>query len=206
MAKVVGCNERGMESDTVHPALCLIYVPLTYQRINNPDVHIQFHIHRSKAIFDWIFHTTTPDGSTANYELYYLSCNNIGLADDAVEARRVHEARGESNVKTKLAPKYPTLEGVWTFLTTHHDFYSASKLAKRGAGGGNDVGKDSLLKLSYGKSDSSRLKQSVIQFREGRVLISLDIVAATALLFLVVGIFVAVTKSSRGSHPSLKAN
>jgi hypothetical protein len=98
--------------------------------------------------------------------MYYLSCDNVGLTNDAIEARRAHEARGERNVLDNLSRTYVTLRDVWKFLVTEHDFYSASGLVRR-ANATNaknttisdediDVMSSSMaLKLSYGKSDAT---------------------------------------------------
>lgn len=133
----------------------------------------EFHIHRSKAIFDWVFSTTREgnDSSTANYELFYLSCNNVGLSDEAVEARRSHERRGEKNVVENLATKYTTLSGVLEFLTTSHDFYTANKLVKKSLDTG-EKRSGNLLKQSYGQmSGSSGAK--FVELKEGRIVFSL---------------------------------
>lgn len=116
----------------------------------------EFHMARSKAIFDWIFHaedklatSNTMDG----YELYYLSCENIGLSELALEVRREHEARGEKNVHSKLSKRYPSLKNIFEFLTHHHDFFTADKLVERARGEARDADsndRSSALKLSYG--------------------------------------------------------
>lgn len=81
----------------------------------------EFHVDRAEAIFQWIF----GDG----YQLYFLACSNDGLSEEAVAARREHEARGAKNVRENLSIEYTTLREVWSFLTSAHDFYNASKLA-----------------------------------------------------------------------------
>ena len=120
----------------------------------------EFHIKRSKAIFDWIM--TVPSTSesssgtpiaTTEYEMYYLSCNNIGLSNDALLSRKQHESRGEMNVRTKLAVEYTTLHDVWNFLTNKHD--SAEKLVQRSMGAGvyhNEERSGNLLKVELWKS------------------------------------------------------
>ena len=135
----------------------------------------EFHIHRSKAIFDWIFSLPiTESGPPPNYELFYLSCDNIGLSNEAVEARRSHEERGKKNVLENLAKQYTSLNGVLGFLTTNHDFYAADKLVKESMGNGVRRSGD-LLKLSYGQKSSGELSSGprLIQFQDGKILVSL---------------------------------
>lgn len=114
----------------------------------------EFHIHRTKAIFDWIFSVPITPSTNSSYELFYLSCNNVGLSDEAVEARRSHEKRGENNV-VQLRERYTTLNDVLGFLTSNHDFYSANKLVRQSMGDGNGEKRSgNLLKLSYGQKSS----------------------------------------------------
>lgn len=132
----------------------------------------EFHVGRTRAIFDWVFgapissssssssSTTTPIG----YELYYLSCDDAGhLSREALDARRAHESRGEANVREHLSGRYPTLRDVWRFLVTKHDFYSAGGLVRRSSTTATTMmddgrrreegwGGDEMLKLSYGKT------------------------------------------------------
>ena len=151
----------------------------------------EFHIKRSKAIFDWIMNVPSTSSSSSDtsvaptdYEMYYLSCNNIGLSNDALLSSKQHESRGEMNVRTKLAVEYTTLHDVWNFLTTKHDFYSAEKLVQRGMGGGgyhNEERSDNLLKLSYGRVSSSSAStvshstMKTVEYRDGHIVFSLNV-------------------------------
>jgi len=113
---------------------------------------------RTKSIFDWVFGVpNTAFQSDSPYKLYYMSCNNTGLSDEAVLARKEHEAKGKLNVETKLSQQYTTLRDVWKFLNTQHDFYSALKLAIRAQADTTNISDDnrsSMLKASYGGSDN----------------------------------------------------
>eukprot|EP00978_Attheya_sp_CCMP212_P016191 scaffold42226_cov45-Attheya_sp.AAC.4 len=91
----------------------------------------EFHMERTKAIFDWIFGVSRMGSAEFGYELYYLSCDNEGLSSEAIAARAEHEAKGAKNVRDKLAKEYNSLRGVLQFLTEKHDFYSATKLSQR---------------------------------------------------------------------------
>lgn len=163
----------------------------------------EFHIHRSKAIFDWIFHVpSTHDDSAeenAPYELYYLSCNNVGLSMDALESRKSHEARGEVNVRTKLAKQYTTLKGVWDFLTENHDFYAANKLVKK-ALGDKGTGADNLLKASYGRSSFHVGATKIFQYKEGQIVLSLNAYSVFALLVVGIGVYFSFKRRKRGGR------
>lgn len=148
----------------------------------------EFHVGRSKAIFDWVFHAP-PVNKDSAYELYYLSCNNVGLADEAVKSRKEHEARGEANVRG-LSERYATLNGVWEFLTTEHSFYSAEKLVKAalGEGGVFVSGADETLKASYGSGGGGGTGGSAIQYKDGKVILSLDVYFIAVALVIAMGI------------------
>jgi len=119
-------------------------------------VTTEFHMARSKAIFDWIYGTkpiNANDIGGNKYELYYLSTPNDGLSQEALEVRRQHEAKGQKTVQTKLSKQYTTLPEVLGFLTSNHDFFSASKLVERASttAASNVFDPRSMaLKLSYG--------------------------------------------------------
>ncbi len=116
----------------------------------------EFHMARSKAIFDWVFSVNTSSITLGiekqQYQLHYLAAANRGLTDDALVARRKHEKKGFENVK-KLANEYPTLTKVWEFLTSKHTFYNANKLVELGrtkVDDEKDSSSKSLLIQSYG--------------------------------------------------------
>ncbi len=166
----------------------------------------EFHVGRSKAIFDWIFGAPLStmeefeDEHRRHYEMFYLSCNNVGLPVEAIHARKEHERRGEIHVRTKLSVQYKTLHHVWMFLTKEHDFYSASKLVERAmvtssstststsTSPASSSSSSSVLKLSYGKaptasssSTSSREDEEgrtttsqIVDYRKGKIVLTLD--------------------------------
>lgn len=92
----------------------------------------EFHMQRSKAIFDWILSAKSISGTENQYCLYYLSTNNRGLTKEGLEARNKHELKGYRNVVQNLSKKYDSLHGVWEFLTEHHTFYNSKKLVDLG--------------------------------------------------------------------------
>jgi len=149
------------------------------------------------------------------YELYYLSCDDVGLSHEALNARRSHESRGEANVREYLSMRYPTLRDVWRFLVTEHDFYSARGLVRRSS----TAGVDEILKLSYGEIAAAaaaakaapeddggdgggeivekKRTKKMLEYANGKIELRIDaavppVVAATALSALAVLIVVAV--------------
>ena len=106
---------------------------------------VQFHIERTKAIFDWVYGVENNDD--APYRLYYLASENVGLSDEAIAARTAHEAKGATRVRTQLAPQHPTLRSIWHFLTHDHDLYTATKLVE---GAHQIPANDPNLQDSYG--------------------------------------------------------
>lgn len=164
----------------------------------------EFHIGRTKAIFDWIFNAPSSFPSSASasrYNMYYLSCNNVGLDNEAISARKAHEIRGEMNVRHTLAPTHPTIQDIWTFLVTKHDFYCATKLVERSSISlVNDEdncmsNSNAMLKLSYGKTTAGdnhfgndgneNDSMALLQYVDGKIVLRIGaptLVAAISLL------------------------
>jgi uncharacterized SAM-binding protein YcdF (DUF218 family) len=140
----------------------------------------EFHMTRTKAIFDWIFQELTdiPPASSSRqnheysnhrrrhpshnrfggkykklgYQLYYLSSPNVGLDSSSITARLQKEADSTKMVQQVLAPQYQSLKQVHWFLTHNHSFYTANLLIERGLGT-NKVDESAaslLVKQSYG--------------------------------------------------------
>ena len=105
----------------------------------------EFHMARSKAIFDWVFGATPHEG----FELTFLATPDAALAPDAVAARAERETKSAINVREKLRPTYTTLSGVREFLVTKHDLYAARGLVARGSRR-PATASDALLLASYG--------------------------------------------------------
>jgi uncharacterized SAM-binding protein YcdF (DUF218 family) len=105
----------------------------------------QFHMARSKAIFDWIF--GLDDG---NYHLSYLVSPDVGLSQEALAARAEKEAASLLSVRT-LAAQHTSMKQVWAFLNTQHDLYTANKLVERARSTrSGDEATSQLVKKSYG--------------------------------------------------------
>jgi len=103
-----------------------------------------FHMPRSKAIFDWIFQCS--GGTKTGYELSYIETENVGLTDVQVKARQEREARSLANVH-RQAKEYPTLRDVMFFLLQDHGMYSVKGLNIDGDRKTEDISED--LKKSY---------------------------------------------------------
>lgn len=126
----------------------------------------EFHMNRTQAIFDWIFgldSTSTSRAAFAKkkkdlsdnmYRLYYLQSPNVGLSDEALQARREREAASAKTVREVLMPQYTTMSEVYTFLTQDHALYTAHKLVARGKGATTDNNSinaaSEQVKKSYG--------------------------------------------------------
>jgi hypothetical protein len=81
---------------------------------------------RTRAIFDWIFGV---DGNS--YQLYYLSSPNVGLGDDAIQARNEKEQNSLKAVDG-YTQTYRSMRAIGDFLNKKHDLYAAAALVKRG--------------------------------------------------------------------------
>lgn len=139
-----------------------------------------------------------PSEHAADYELFYLSCKNVGLDQDAIEARKTHEAKGETNVRN-LAKKYTTLLGVFEFLTTKHDFYTASKLVDKATDSRRERVKDGLLEMSYGK-DSASHKSIAIKVKDGKVHMAISFSIAIACLVGIIAACVMILHNSKSAR------
>lgn len=148
-----------------------------YTRVSHTDINgwknllvitNEFHMDRTMAIFDWIFGATDGSGSSSpgvrrrqqGYRLFFLASPNVGLTNQAIEARKEREAQSAATVRTQLAPKYKSLTQIHHFLTHEHALYSAHSLVERGRGisssriTNNDKGASWAVKQSYGGTSS----------------------------------------------------
>eukprot|EP00471_Norrisiella_sphaerica_P013458 CAMPEP_0184496304 /NCGR_PEP_ID=MMETSP0113_2-20130426/33612_1 /TAXON_ID=91329 /ORGANISM="Norrisiella sphaerica, Strain BC52" /LENGTH=250 /DNA_ID=CAMNT_0026882873 /DNA_START=109 /DNA_END=861 /DNA_ORIENTATION=+ len=99
-----------------------------------------FHMPRSRAIFDWIFNLDRANSkaeknssgaenknTSAPVEISYLATPNAGLSNEEVKAREEREKRSLGNV-LKLAKSHKSLKDVLLFLMTDHRMYSVEGL------------------------------------------------------------------------------
>lgn len=97
---------------------------------------------RTIAIFDWIFNLETSD-----YSLYYLQSPNIGVSQEALDARQQKEADSLKQIQ-RYTNEYRTMKDVWGFLNTKHSLYSADMLVERAKGQQPEV--PDVIKELYG--------------------------------------------------------
>jgi uncharacterized SAM-binding protein YcdF (DUF218 family) len=126
---------------------CLLsIISIAFKCSNSLVTPTQFHMARTRAIFDWIFGLD----DRRDYKLYYLQSPNIGISDGALHARSEKEAKSVTTVEA-FAKQYRSLSQVWSLLNTQHDLYTASKLVERGrATRSSDYETTDLIKKSYG--------------------------------------------------------
>lgn len=103
---------------------------------------------RTQAIFEWIF-GLAPHHQT--YNLYYLASPNVGIDDEALQARRSKESQSTQTVQ-RLAQQYgSSLRQVWHFLHNDHALYTATRLVERAQQQPpKDQVTSSLVRKSYG--------------------------------------------------------
>ena len=112
----------------------------------------EFHMARTRKIFDWVFSVPTNIKPISPYDLYYLESPNIGMASEVVKARKEREASSSKSVDN-LSKKYFTLQGIYEFLTQEHSLYSAKDLIHRGHATTAEIDEGSIenaVKRSYG--------------------------------------------------------
>ena len=127
----------------------------------------EFHMDRTRAIFDWIFSLPASGdagsssrsdqraSTTSAYDLYYLSSPNVGLSQEAIQARMEREKSSEKTVRNVLAPKYTTMSALSYFLTHNHSLYTASKLVERAKpSSDNNSEASDMVKKSYGAASA----------------------------------------------------
>ena len=90
----------------------------------------EFHMMRTKYIFDWVMNAE-HQVIDKTYHLHYLSVPDEGLSKEALEARYEREQNSANNVKTVLATNYTTLKSIFYFINQDHSFYTAAKLVER---------------------------------------------------------------------------
>eukprot|EP00979_Chaetoceros_neogracilis_P011837 scaffold3003_cov267-Chaetoceros_neogracile.AAC.2 len=111
----------------------------------------EFHMMRTKYIFDWIMNAE-PQSIDNKYQLHYLSVPDEGLSKEALEARYEREQKSADNVQTILAKEYTTLRSIFDFINQNHSFYTAVKLVDRAnkVPDAKELEKMTMLRQSYG--------------------------------------------------------
>ena len=83
-------------------------------------VNSVFHMPRTEAVFRWVFGLP---GNGRPYELEFDSTPDVGIAPDALAARRAKERDGLANVQ-RLASRIQTLPALHDWLFEHHAAYA----------------------------------------------------------------------------------
>lgn len=86
----------------------------------------EFHMPRTKAIFDWVFHLPP---SSLDYQLVFESTPDTGLSSQALAARILKEKKSLSNLKNTMK-KITTLDGFLVWLYSEHTAYALNKTPK----------------------------------------------------------------------------
>lgn len=81
-----------------------------------------FHMPRTEAIFRWIFSVTPCE---PHYELSFVCTPDVGMATEALAARRAKEQVGQRAL-VELAGRLPCLSAVHRWLFTEHAAYAVS--------------------------------------------------------------------------------
>lgn len=99
----------------------------------------EFHIERSKLIFEWQKQIFNKD-----INIFYKSSNNNNLNKDVLESRLAREKSSTSNLKNTIIPKINTLELFHKWFYTEHRAYCCDSELNRKCDLKND-----LIKKSY---------------------------------------------------------
>ena len=83
----------------------------------------EFHMPRSKAVFDWVFGLGGP-----GYTLRYEAVENVGIDADSLRARTARESEGLRNVMA-LRNSIADLAGLHRWLFLHHRAYDLTRPA-----------------------------------------------------------------------------
>lgn len=90
----------------------------------------QFHLPRTKAIFNWIFSLSVPKNY---YQLDFLAVSDAGFNKKLLAARIEKEKQSLTNFK-KTIKKIKNLKQLHNWLFTEHDAYAINKIPKRAKG------------------------------------------------------------------------
>lgn len=85
----------------------------------------EFHMPRSRAIFEWVFGLPCMDGSRSPFSLDFCASPDDGLDPDDVEGRVSRELASLETLKTRTIPRITSLAKLTTFLHVEHGAYNA---------------------------------------------------------------------------------
>ena len=107
-----------------HFARLLFTEPLQLKKLL--IVTSEFHMPRTKAIFEWVFHLPP---SPLEYQIHFISTPDKGLTPQALAARVQREKNSLVNLSITI-PKINTLDKFINWLYTEHTAYAADKPSK----------------------------------------------------------------------------
>lgn len=120
--------EEKLSLDTIGNAwfLRLLHTaPRGWRRLH--VVTSDFHLPRTRAIFDWVF--GLGGGGGGGYKLSYEGVENRGLSAAAVAEREAREAKSLANVRA-LAARLTTEAALHAWLHSEHGAYASSRLTR----------------------------------------------------------------------------
>lgn len=80
----------------------------------------EFHMERSKILFDWIYNLEEKD----KYDIYFKSVSDDGL-ESVVSERINREKKSVENIKINLIPKINNMRDLHDWLYLEHNAYSS---------------------------------------------------------------------------------
>lgn len=85
----------------------------------------EFHMPRTRAIFEWIFALPAMDGSSPRFSLEFCTAPNVGLNSQDVQARVSRELASLKVLEAETIPRISSISKLTAFLHLTHAAYSA---------------------------------------------------------------------------------
>lgn len=84
----------------------------------------EFHMPRTRAIFEWVFALPAMDGSSPRFSLEYCTAPNSGLSPEDVQGRVSRELASLEKLKAETIPRISSISELTAFLHMTHAAYS----------------------------------------------------------------------------------
>lgn len=84
----------------------------------------EFHMPRTRAIFEWIFTLPAMDGSSPDFSLEFCSAPDVGLTSLDVQGRVSRELASLERLKVETIPRISSMSKLSAFLHMTHAAYS----------------------------------------------------------------------------------
>lgn len=85
----------------------------------------EFHMPRTRAIFEWVFSLPAVDGSSVNFSLDFRSSPNTGLNTEDVQSRVSRELASLEALRVETIPRITSVAKLTAFLHVTHAAYNA---------------------------------------------------------------------------------